>query len=315
MRQVESQRPPPRTSRATIDARIAEAASRQKHLVTLPQLLAIGLGGRAVSHRVQGGRLTRLHRRVFALHPPPYSPHQRYLAAVYACGPSSSVSDLPACWLLGMTEDLPEVPHVSNPGGIGRTLSGIVVHERAIDPCDLTRQYGIPCTTPARTILDCAGSVDILRLEELLMAADSGRPGLDRRRLEELVAENAGRRGIRNLRELISSDPKEAEVENERRMLRICRRFAIPEPETQHEIRAEGRTFRADFCWPELKLIVECDSWRWHGGKHKVEQDRDRDQVLAIAGWLVVRFTRNQIKLRPDRTGERLKALTARPAR
>ena len=75
------------------------------------------------------------------------------------------------------------------------------------------------------------------------MAADSGRPGLDRARLEQLVAERTGHRGIRNLRELITDDPKETQAENERRMLRICRRFGIPEPATQYEIHTAGRTF------------------------------------------------------------------------
>lgn len=92
-------------------------------------------------------------------------------------------------------------------------------------------------------------------------------------------------------------------------MLRICRRLGVPEPETQYEIHTSGRTFDAGFCWPGLRLIVEADSWRWHGGKLKVESDRDRDQLLAIAGWIVVHFTRNQIKLEPERTGERLRAL------
>ena len=85
----------------------------------------------------------------------------------------------------------------------------------------------------------------------------------------------------------------------------------MPEPETQYEIHASGRIFYAEFCWPELRLIVEADSWRRHGGKLKGESDRDRDQLLAIAGWIVVHRTRNQIKLEPERTGERLRALTA----
>ncbi len=133
---------------------------------------------------------------------------------------------------------------------------------------------------------------------------------MDRRRLEQLVADNAGRRGIRNLRELITDDPKDTDAENERRMLRICRRYGVPDPETQHEIRTPEGKFRADFCWPELRLIVECDSWRWHGGKLKTELDTDRDQLLAIAGWIVVHFTRKQIKLMPEVVGPRLVALT-----
>lgn len=36
------------------------------------------------------------------------------------------------------------------------------------------------------------------------------------------------------------------------------------------------RTFYADFCWPELRLIVEADSWQWHGGRQARERDVDR---------------------------------------
>jgi very-short-patch-repair endonuclease len=71
-----------------------------------------------------------------------------------------------------------------------------------------------------------------------------------------------------------------------------------------------GRTFIADFCWPELRLIVEAASWRWHGGRLAAEYDADRDQLLLIAGWRVVHFTRDQIKLHRAETGERLAALT-----
>lgn len=291
--------------------RILRLAGKQKQLITLRQLLHIGLGRRAISHRVSAGRLFRIHQGVFALHPPPYSRHQLYLAAVGACGLGSAVSDLAAAWLLGMREDPPSLPHITNATGRGRALAGFVVHERIVDARDVITRFAIPCTSPARTIVDCAASVPIEELEELLMAADSGRPGLDRRRLEALVAGSSGARGIRNLRELITNDPKETQAENERRMLRICRRVGLPEPETQYEVRAGERVFRADFCWPALGLIVECDSWRWHGGKRKTERDRERDQILAIAGWRVVHFTRNQIKLAPAETGRKLAALLA----
>ena len=43
-----------------------------------------------------------------------------------------------------------------------------------------------------------------------------------------------------------------------------------------------------------------------------MERDRDRDQLLTIAGWIVVHFTRNQIKLASNETGQRLVALMRR---
>ena len=50
-------------------------------------------------------------------------------------------------------------------------------------------------------------------------------------------------------------------------MFSICREFGVERPLTNHRIDVGDRTFYADFCWPELGLIVEADSWRWHGGR------------------------------------------------
>ncbi|MEO7197474.1 MAG: DUF559 domain-containing protein [Solirubrobacterales bacterium] len=83
----------------------------------------------------------------------------------------------------------------------------------------------------------------------------------------------------------------------------------MPIPQANYRIEVSGRTFYADFCWPELRLIVEADSWRWHGGRSASESDANRDQLLSIAGWKVVHFTRDQIMAHPRLTGERLEAL------
>ena len=302
---------PSGTTRRDLDDRIAGIGGEQKQLIRSEQLTALGLSGRGAAHRVEARRLFRLHDGVFCLHPPPYSRHQRYLAAVYSCGRGTFVSDLAAAWLLGASESPPSLPIVTNRTGAGRKSKGIEVHRRIVEPRDVFKRHAIPCTRPERTVLDCAAGASIQLLEELLMALDSKEPRMSRSRLDQLVAQSSGRRGIRNLRELITDDPKDTDSMNERRMLRICRRLGIPDPETQHEIKTADRTFRADFCWPDLRLIVEADSWRWHGGKLKSEEDTDRDQLLAIAGWLVVHFTRNQIKLDPGETGRRLVALVA----
>ena len=303
---------PSATTRARVDAAIARIGSSQKQIVTLRQFRAVGLGSRGVSHRAGRSSLFRMHEQVYALHPPPYTWHQRFLAATYACGRGTFVSDTAAAWLLGATDSFPSLPIVTNHTGAGREIDGIEVHQRVVEPRDVFKWRGIPCTRPERTALDCAASASIAELEELLMALDSKKPRIDRHRLDQLVAQNPGRRGIRNLRFLIADDPKETDSVSERRMLRICRRFGIPEPETQFPIRANGRDYRADFCWPDLRLVVEADSWRWHGGKLKNEDDRERDQDLILAGWIVVHFTRNQIALDPERTGRKLVALTSR---
>ncbi len=288
-------------------------ARRQKQLIRLPQLNDAGLSDAGAHARAARGQLHRLHPTVYALHPPPYSRQQQWLAAVYAAGPESLLSDLCAACHLGIWDSAPPLTaQVTNATGRGRSLKGITVHRRVVERRDVLIVGGIPCTSATRTVVDCAASLSEDALEDLLLAADA-KGSLNRRRLDELVAERAGRAGIARLRRLITDDPVESRSRNERRMFRICRRFGVPLPIVNHPVEAGGRKFLADFCWPALRLIVEADSWRWHGGRRATEQDRDRDQHLAMAGWRVVHFTRDQIKHQPEQTGRRLAALTRSP--
>src|SRR6478735_11523434 len=118
-------------------------ARGQKQLLRLEQIVALGLGARAVEARVKARTLFRVHDGVFCLHPPPYSRHQQYLAAVYACGRGTFISDHAAAWLLGMTETPPSLPIVTNRTGAGRKVDGIEVHRRVVSPRDVFKQYGI----------------------------------------------------------------------------------------------------------------------------------------------------------------------------
>lgn len=295
-----------------IDRAIVTVAARQKQLIRLGQLEQLGLGCRVIQHRARQGRLHRTHSGVYATHPPPYSPHQLYLAAVYACGPASFLSDLPAASLHGLTEPAPLPAHVTNAKGAGRSRRAITVHRRKLDPRDTTSRFAIPCTSIARTIIDCAHAAGAEGTEQLIMAADS-KQALNRRRLEELAIEHRTRPGIGHILALISDDPVELRSKNERRMFSICRQFGVQLPLCNQRIElSPTRHFIADFCWPDLRLIVEADSWRWHGGRLASESDADRDQLLAIAGWQVVHFTRDQILKRRGETGRRLVALTRR---
>ncbi len=301
--------PPRAAKRSAVDDAIEAVAGRQQHLLTSAQLCACGLSPRGVRDRVAAGRLHRIHPGVHCIHPPPFRREQRLLAAVLACGPGTSLSDLSAAFHLGIADVAPTPVHVCNAGGTGRTLRRLVVHRRAVASRDLLIVRGIPCTSAARIALDCAATLKADDLEALLLAADARRI-LNRRRLGELLQERRGQPGTAVLRRLITDDPVETRSLNERRMLMICRRFGVSEPLVNHRIDVGERHFYADFCWPHLRLVVEVDSWRWHGGRRAGESDADRDQLLSLAGWRVVRFTRDQVVAKAERTGRRLLALT-----
>jgi very-short-patch-repair endonuclease len=50
-----------------------------------------------------------------------------------------------------------------------------------------------------------------------------------------------------------------------------------------------------DFAFPEQKLAVECDGYRYHMSPIAQEKDAKRDEFLASVGWRVMRFTSQEI--------------------
>ena len=56
-------------------------------------------------------------------------------------------------------------------------------------------------------------------------------------------------------------------------------------------------TKRVDFAYPEQKLAVECDGYKWHKyDKKQIEKDIERDKYLAKKGWRVLHFSGVQIR-------------------
>lgn len=52
-----------------------------------------------------------------------------------------------------------------------------------------------------------------------------------------------------------------------------------------------GRKLEIDIAIPELRLGVEVDGWQYHGKYLKsFLRDRDKDYLLSLKGWLVVRI-------------------------
>lgn len=65
--------------------------------------------------------------------------------------------------------------------------------------------------------------------------------------------------------------------------------------EMEHAV--PGRKYRVDIAVPESMLAIEVDGWEWHG-KHKgdFQRDRERQNLLTIHGWRILRFTAKDIR-------------------
>ncbi len=77
--------------------------------------------------------------------------------------------------------------------------------------------------------------------------------------------------------------------------LRLVRRAGVADPRTQ---RYAG-SWRVDFIWDDLGLVVETDSLRYHRTPAQQNRDYERDHAHRMAGLVPLRFTHFQIARQP----------------
>ena len=126
-------------------------------MITRLQLLNAGVSVNTIDRWIKAGRLIRVHRGVYAVGHVPPSPQARAMAAVLACGPGAVLSHRSAGALWGLIRHRAPVD-VTAPAN--RAHRGIALHRSQLAETDITRHYGIPITSPARTLADLAHILD-----------------------------------------------------------------------------------------------------------------------------------------------------------
>jgi predicted transcriptional regulator of viral defense system len=297
-----------------LDARIARLAERQHGVVSLAQLQFAGLTASAVRNRVAAGRLTRIHRAVYAVGHARLTGHGRSMAAVLAYGPGALASYRTAGGLHGVRQDNRARIDVTVPSASARSRPGIDVHRTTtLEPTDITTVDGIPCTSVARTLVDLAEVVDRRGVERAVNQAEVLQI-FDLRAVHEALARAVGRRGAGVLRAVIAAyeGPTITRRELEERFLALSRSASLPSPAVNAWIVLDdGTAYQVDFLWREEGLIVETDGWASHGTRQAFENDRRRDRRLRLAEYEVVRFTWRDVAERPAEVTATIRRLLA----
>jgi very-short-patch-repair endonuclease len=84
--------------------------------------------------------------------------------------------------------------------------------------------------------------------------------------------------------------------------------------EPQVDIYDERRWLgRADLVDERLRLVVEAESFEYHGRRKQLERDCVRYNAFALAGWRVLRFSWEQVMFRPGYVRKCLEAAVALP--
>jgi hypothetical protein len=277
----------------TAEGVIARIAGRQHGVVTRAQLVAAGLSNEEIKRRVGRGALLREHRGVYRVGHRAPSTEARYLAAVLACGEGARLSGAAAGHLLGLLKGRAPQPEVTAP--TQRRVDGFKTRRaRRGDASDATTWNGIPVTTPARTLVDLSS---VLSLDALARACHEAgiKHGTTPGQVEAVLERRPGSPGAKKLRRVLHGDAHVTLSPLERRFLERLREAGLPLPETNKP--AGGR--RVDCRWPQHRLTVELDSYRYHRSRHAWEQDRRREREARARGDEFRRYTYDDVFAAP----------------
>jgi hypothetical protein len=302
----------------TADLVLDRIAARQYGLVTRAQVRACGLTDRQIVRRLAQGRWIQVAAGVYRLAGAPTTWHQRAFAACLAGPPGSVASRLTAAALHGLSTP-PSMPQIVVPRGTSPRVPFATVRWADLGPHDRLLVDGIPCTSVARTLLDCAGVLDDARSSALVdtaFCAGKSHPTDVVRAIDRAQA-GRGKKGVARLRRSIEAwSPGIAPGSPaEMRLLRQIRSWGFDAPESQLELRtAAGELVgRIDLGWPERRLGLEYDGVETHNPRHWA-RDEARHPRYAALGWDVHRVDKYDLVPGAARLRELLNAYLARSA-
>ena len=151
------------------------------------------------------------------------------------------------------------------------------------------------CTSVARTLLDC---LTTLPFDEALCVADSAlRHGADPEALAA-VGLVRGRGRPTALRAVAAADGRAANP------FESCLRaiaLGVPGLDVRPQVllRTPLVTARPDLVDEALRIILEADSFAWHGGRAQLVRDARRYNALVVDRWMVLRFSYEQTMFHP----------------
>jgi very-short-patch-repair endonuclease len=280
-------------------------AERQYGIVTRVQLTQLGLTANQIEHRVRMGQLEAIYPRVYRVVGSVRSHRQLAMGACLWLAPDAVLSHTSAASLLRLDGRWPETLHLSVPTDErrGRSRRELIVHRTSTLGRRRRIVDSIPCTSAARTIVDCAPLLDDEGLESAFESAR--RMGLATIATVRRALRDAGthRRGATALhRVLEQADARALESRLEVKLARLLRTSTLPPSVPQYHV----GDYRLDRAWPESRVGIEADGFQFHGRRFQWKRDRRRAATIEAAGWRLIHVTWEDLTETPRRTLDRL---------
>ena len=189
----------------------------------------------------------------------------------------------------------PDTPHVLVPRkrNVPEHLRRkVVLHRRDLGPDDVSGG----ATSRELTLEQC---LRLLPYDEALAIADSALRHGEHATLARAAALVRGR-GQRQAERVAREARAESANPFESVARAICHGVPGLHVEPQVTICDAFVWARPDLVDRELELVVECESYEWHGDRAGFRKDVRRYTLLTASGWIVLRFTWEDVMLRPD---------------
>lgn len=285
----------------SIPADAIRVASRQGGHISRAQLQEAGLSLSAIDRRVASAELVMVADGVYRIFDP--NGHEDVIRGAVLALPGAVASHQSAAHLLELPKTVrldPTVTVVSNtthkfPGVRVRRADDLQSHH-------VVEVHEIPVTSMARTSFDLAGILPYGEFDSVVEAAIiAGR--LSVRQFEAITAELArsGKRGSRAAKDFLAarSGSNARSTVLERRGRAVLTQGGLPKPKAEFSIPWSPRK-RFDDAYPDRSTAIEWDSRGWHEQRAAMRADRARDREAALHGWVVLRFTWEDVTKSPD---------------
>jgi predicted transcriptional regulator of viral defense system len=296
----------------SMDAAELRRALQSAGVLTRADLLAAGVERTRIDTALRNGRLVRLSRGVYAradaakqARSKAGGEHQlRVAGALAAANADVVVSHQSAARLQGIGLLDQGAREVTMTGSVDRgwhSRSGTHRYAIAVPPDHVTTAFGLPVTTPARTVVDLARTADF---RAGVVAADSAlfKKLTTKAELRAVVASLPRRPGIARAAEVVEFADMKAESPLESVARVGLRDSGLPPPELQIQLGSEYEPIgRVDFYWKQYQTAAEADgAMKYDADPGRARRQLRRDALLRAEGYEVVHFTWQDINFSPD---------------
>jgi hypothetical protein len=280
--------------RWTAKVRLAVLAARQVGRARYDQMRRLGIGEGTIRRWCDGGYLFWELPRVYAVGHPGRTPVSDLAAAILYAGPGGMLGAATAIWWFGLLKFPPRQIYVSTPRRV-KDYGLIVVHrERRLERIF---HNGLPITTPSQAILDYAATTPRTDLLRFVLANAEYEGLLDINALHALTGRGvAGSTAVNEALQIHLPQLAHTRSRGERLLIIIVQGGGLPIPVTNVYVNG----WLVDAHWPQRKLIVEIDGTHGHKTPAQVRRDHQRDFELRRAGYIVLRYTEDQLERDPE---------------